>query len=149
MLNESRILRALYEDMDVSLTKTSPFKRFYDVTGSRGVVYQVCISDEPSCTCPDFQNRRSRCKHQIKCLTLHLGCSIGDEALYDSKYIDIQTILPTDQDLDVGECSICFSTIWFAHAWTCTQCSNSFHRRCIYNWKRMTCPLCRTHISRI
>ena len=37
--------------------------REYVVMGITGNVYNVTISNEPSCTCPDYTQRHNRCKH--------------------------------------------------------------------------------------
>ena len=82
--------------------------------GSRGIKYNVCISKEPKCTCPDFKERRGRCKHQILCLIKECGCTADDINLSDSKYIDIKNILSDDDELQPKldcECPICFETL--------------------------------------
>ena len=40
-----------------------PFERNYLIMGNSGNMYQVTISNEPKCTCPDYVNRSNRCKH--------------------------------------------------------------------------------------
>ena len=37
----------------------------FDMAGTTGNVYQVTISKVPKCTCPDWRNNRSQCKHII------------------------------------------------------------------------------------
>jgi hypothetical protein len=37
--------------------------RSYDVMGTTGNVYNVCINTSPTCTCPDYMSRHKRCKH--------------------------------------------------------------------------------------
>ena len=38
-------------------------KRVYLIMGSTGNVYSVVITNKPTCTCPDFKQRKKRCKH--------------------------------------------------------------------------------------
>lgn len=38
-------------------------ERSYDVMGTTGNVYNVCIKSVPTCTCPDYEKRHKRCKH--------------------------------------------------------------------------------------
>ena len=38
-------------------------KRIYLIMGSTGNVYSVVITNKPTCTCPDFKQRKKRCKH--------------------------------------------------------------------------------------
>lgn len=47
-------------DSDVDKKKLS--KKFI-IMGSTGNVYQVCIKNTPTCTCPDYKLRKKRCKH--------------------------------------------------------------------------------------
>jgi len=37
--------------------------RSYEVMGTTGNVYNVCIKTSPTCTCPDYVSRHRRCKH--------------------------------------------------------------------------------------
>lgn len=39
------------------------FKRSYEVMGTSGNAYTVCIETVPTCTCPDYATRHKRCKH--------------------------------------------------------------------------------------
>ena len=38
-------------------------ERSYEVMGTTGNVYNVCICTSPTCTCPDYTSRQRRCKH--------------------------------------------------------------------------------------
>lgn len=38
-------------------------ERTYEVMGTTGNVYNVCIKTSPICTCPDYTSRHKRCKH--------------------------------------------------------------------------------------
>ena len=40
-----------------------PYERNYLIMGNSGNTYTVTISNEPSCTCPDYTSRGNRCKH--------------------------------------------------------------------------------------
>jgi hypothetical protein len=39
------------------------YAKSFDVMGSTGNVYTVNISNNTSCSCPDYKQRKSRCKH--------------------------------------------------------------------------------------
>ena len=41
----------------------NPYERNYLIMGNSGNTYTVTISNEPSCTCPDFITRGNRCKY--------------------------------------------------------------------------------------
>lgn len=41
----------------------SEYKMIFDVMGSTGNLYTVAFSSKPTCTCPDFVRRKSKCKH--------------------------------------------------------------------------------------
>mgnify|MGYP000990748254 CR=1 FL=1 len=45
------------------LEASDDLKREYIVMGSTGNVYRVEISETPTCTCPDYVQRKCRCKH--------------------------------------------------------------------------------------
>lgn len=46
-----------------ALDEENKYERKYNVMGSTGNVYNICIKNKPSCTCPDHLTRRVRCKH--------------------------------------------------------------------------------------
>ena len=148
--NESRIIRALYEDMSVKLIHSSYYERYYEVIGSRGIKYNVRISEWPTCTCPDFRERKGRCKHQILCLIKECGCATDDINLNDSKYIEIKNILNDDDELQPKldyECPICFETLHDVKTnIQCIHCKNTYHKRCLNEWLRNqnSCPTCRS-----
>ena len=41
----------------------NPYEREYLIMGNSGNTYTVTISNDPSCTCPDYRTRGNRCKH--------------------------------------------------------------------------------------
>ena len=148
--NVSRIIRALYENMSVTLVGSSYYERYFDVIGSRGIKYHVRISKEPTCTCPDFIERKGRCKHQILCLIRECGCTTTDVNLHDSRYIDIENILNDSDQLQPKldcECPICFETLFDVETnIQCEHCKKIYHKRCMHEWLKTknTCPTCRS-----
>lgn len=46
-----------------SLPTTTADSKQYVVMGSTGNVYTVTIEPSPKCTCPDYKQRKNRCKH--------------------------------------------------------------------------------------
>ena len=50
----------------------------YVIMGSTGNVYDVTISNIPTCTCPDFTTRGNRCKH-IYFIMMKIMKVINDE----------------------------------------------------------------------
>lgn len=40
-----------------------PYERQYLIMGNSGNTYTVTISNQPTCTCPDYTTRGNRCKH--------------------------------------------------------------------------------------
>lgn len=61
--------------------------------------------------------------------------------------------LRADPDaIDAGDCSICLESTAGAKAWSCTACTQTFHRECIFEWvnaprSNRSCPLCRAHVG--
>ena len=64
-----RVCRALRQRMDHRENESGSFSVRNCESGSR---YTVDL-DQLSCTCPDFQYRRNRCKHQLWCLVWARG----------------------------------------------------------------------------
>ena len=54
------------------------------VLGTRGSTYVVKLTEEPTCSCPDFSTRGCRCKHIYFVLQRVLGC--GDRLAFQSKF---------------------------------------------------------------
>lgn len=48
-------------------------EELFDMAGTTGNVYQVTISKVPKCTCPDWRNNGSQCKHIIYVSSSHLS----------------------------------------------------------------------------
>jgi hypothetical protein len=70
--------------------------RTYDVLGSTGNVYQVQISQFPSCTCPDFE-RGNLCKHILFVYLRVLRCQPSSQIIIQKSLLqdELSTIFGT------------------------------------------------------
>jgi hypothetical protein len=69
----------------------------YGVMGSTGNVYTVTISNDITCTCPDYRQRKSRCKHAYFILIRIMGVNENDvdQKLYsDDEIINMFDNIP-------------------------------------------------------
>ena len=140
-----------------------------DLAGTTGNCYQVVITHSPTCTCPNFVNGNSHCKHIIYVLIKVL--KVTGDLQYQAAFLtsELREIfdkagpLPSDtvsaEDKDgkrkpvEGECPICVEDLdpkTEEIVWCHAACGNNLHRTCFDQWaasKRggvVTCPCCRT-----
>lgn len=62
--------------------------RLFDVMGASGRSYVVKICNRPECSCPDFTNRRKRCKHIYFVLIKIMG--VNKEQEDQSTFTNVQ-----------------------------------------------------------
>ena len=136
----------------------SPDVRHYVVRGSTGMMYEVCLGNVMSCTCPDYVNNFNRCKHQILCLINDFNIGIHHIVLHDTtSFIKLDDLFePASPCLQGDDCPICFEAITSQQAyWNCKTCKNQFHKLCIDRWfslsqisgRKSSCPMCRSEIE--
>lgn len=67
-----------------SIDRTTNMEKEYVIMGSTGNVYNVVIKNEPICTCPDYKQRKNRCKHIYFVLIKIMNVKEPDMELYDN-----------------------------------------------------------------
>ncbi|EXJ96499.1 hypothetical protein A1O1_01625 [Capronia coronata CBS 617.96] len=138
-----------------------------EIVGSTGNVYQVTVSREPVCTCPDSY-KGNECKHKVYALHTvlrapeHLQYQL---ALLTSELEDIFANAPplpgdvcSDTNLNGkrkpadGECPICYMDLDESHnrlVWCKAQCGHNMHKSCFDQWAatraggQVSCVYCR------
>lgn len=136
----------------------------FDVMGSRGIIYKVKLSGSPSCTCPDYETRHSRCKHILFILIRIFNVDDPYQEKFTTKeikkyiksYKDNISKLTIKYDdikqcIDVGakcvddDCAICLDQINNGEPYVyCKEyCGRCIHEDC-YNMviKKQTHPKC-------
>jgi len=152
MTNWARIQKALNENMSYSLESNDNDIYIFSVRGASGNTYTTEISEFPKCSCPDYVQRRTRCKHQVLCLIKEFGCSVTDTAL-EASHIELQKYHCTCE----SECCICMANISGNDIkWECNQCEKIIHFSCMQEWVTLgkkrdihpSCPMCRFNIEK-
>lgn len=65
-------------------------ERKYEVMGTTGNVYTVCIVNVPTCTCPDYMTRNKRCKHIYFVLTRIMKVKVAQEDIEEYSDDDLE-----------------------------------------------------------
>jgi hypothetical protein len=68
-------------------------ERKYEVMGTTGNVYTVCIKTSPECTCPDYTTRHKRCKHIYFVLSRIMGVSHDKEDIKEYSDDDLESMI--------------------------------------------------------
>jgi hypothetical protein len=70
-MSSPRELRSKTQDIKLLeiLDRTDYYTQSYLIKGTTGNTYIVSIKDEPTCTCPDFEHHKERCKHILYVLS--------------------------------------------------------------------------------
>lgn len=71
----------LIEAIDIN----KKLEKEYVIMGSTGNVYKVVINQKPSCNCPDYKKRNSRCKHIYFVLIRIMNVLDPDQEVYEKK----------------------------------------------------------------
>lgn len=61
--NDQRINRGKTQKIYLVNRNVNDTNATFDVMGTTGNIYSVKLSGSPTCTCPDFTQRKKRCKH--------------------------------------------------------------------------------------
>ncbi|KND90934.1 Mitogen-activated protein kinase kinase kinase 1 [Tolypocladium ophioglossoides CBS 100239] len=137
----------------------------FEMTGSTGNVYTVCIGEKPSCNCPHAM-KGNECKHVFYVLARVLQAPF--ELVYQKALLgsELRTIFAAAPGVNVsqdsgngkrkpveGECPICFCEFDTSSpesvVWCRAACGQNIHQECFETWARtktgqVTCPLCRS-----
>lgn len=139
----------------------------FRVIGSTGTKYSVTVSNETSCTCPDYMNRELPCKHIYFILgrVLRQPARIVDRGtgFADEEVLQIlqktgfyvpeparQAITTKRRSVDEQkECPICIDEISEKQdlIYCETSCGYNFHRSCFERCKTRCCPMCRAALK--
>ena len=139
----------------------------FNVMGSTGNIYEVQLNGKPTCSCPDHQQRQSRCKHLLFMLIKIFGVNdpykekftTGDIKKYLKQYKDniAKFTVKYDSinkcvDIDVGDkcleddCCICLDELNNGEKYIyCKQsCGRAVHVDCynIISKVNKNCPYC-------
>lgn len=146
----------------------------FRIIGSTGKTYDVSVSANTSCTCPDYKNRESPCKHIYFVLNKLLRCSdalwkkgtdfseiqlrevlSGVYRILDEKWV--QETLPkknhaVEPKVDTcQECPLCLEDFQVGEkmTWCNKQCGYVFHFACFSRCKNKLCPMCRAELNQV
>jgi hypothetical protein len=72
----------------------------YKVFGTKGTIYDVCISKKPTCTCMDYKLRKKRCKHIYFVLIRVMKVLNPDKLNYSENDLDLM-IKNIPKEIDV------------------------------------------------
>lgn len=155
-----------------TIEKKNNTSREYVVMGSTGNVYNVNITNNPTCTCPDYSIRYNRCKHIYFILLRVMKVNNPDKEKYtDSELInmfknipEITNILCVNENIknqylknknnkiqikDDDICPICLEDIQNGEIFEyCrAKCGKCVHKTCFDMWCKknpVKCLICRS-----
>lgn len=138
------------------------------MAGSTGNVYDVRITHQPTCTCPNFVKGNPQCKHIINVLVkvlkapAYLNYQLAFLTSELREIFDHAGPLPSETAADSekdgnrkpceGDCPICVEELGpegEAIVWCMAACGNNLHKSCFDQWAatkaggKVTCPYCR------
>ncbi|RDW91472.1 RING finger protein Znf1 [Coleophoma crateriformis] len=142
----------------------------FDIAGTTGNVYQVTISRQPSCTCPDAA-KGNQCKHiiyvmvnvlkapehlcyQLALLSTELAevfAQAPSTPQSSSQACPASTTTDGNRKPVEGDCPICVMEFEEGESivWCKAACGNNIHKQCFEQWARSKpgatlCVYCRT-----
>lgn len=143
--------------------------REYVIMGSTGNVYNVIITNDPTCTCPDHITRGNRCKHIYFVLIRIMKVKDPDKKKYTdidlqdmfSNIPEITNVLCVSQQIkekyshsknntitikDDDICPICLEDIQNGEEYDyCkAQCGKCVHKLCFSMWCKINPAICLT-----
>jgi len=146
----------------------------FDIAGTTGNIYQVTISKEPKCTCPDAANG-NQCKHIVYVLVNVLKAP--ENLSYQLAFLTSELAIifanvpitpqsssnsaPTSTDTGgsrkpiEGDCPVCVMAFDASGScsedilWCKAACGNNIHKQCFEQWAKskpgqVKCVYCRT-----
>ena len=141
-----------------------PFERVYVIMGHSGHVYNVTINNHPKCTCPDYVQRKNRCKHiyfvlmRIMNIDNYSDKSYTDEEL-EEMFLNIPPVAKNlmyegekpkeekevDQKFEKGDiCPICLDPLENGKDLDFCRfsCGKTIHKKCFSMWERTKGSIC-------
>lgn len=150
-----------------TLVVKNELEREYVIMGSTGNVYNVNITNKPTCTCPDYITRQNRCKHIYFVLIRIMKINNPDKKEYtsdDLKFMfnsipEITNILCVNKQIkdkytcsknnqvtikDDDICPICLEDIKNGEEYEfCkAQCGKCVHKLCFSMWCKINPAIC-------
>ena len=150
-----------------TIEKKDDLSREYVIMGSTGNVYNITITNNPTCTCPDYLTRSSRCKHIFFVLVRIMKVIDPDKKIYTDNDLnvmfnnipDITNLLCVDnitKDIysrskntcvtihEDDICPICLDDIQNGEDYEfCTaRCGKCVHKLCFTMWCKINPPNC-------
>ena len=141
-----------------------PYERNYLIMGNSGKTYTVTISNEPSCTCPDYTTRGNRCKHIYFVLIRIMNIYEYTEEYYTddelaqmflnipqvAKDLMYQGEKPTEQKevsqkFEKGDiCPICLDPLENGKEldYCKYSCGKTIHKKCFSMWEKSKGGIC-------
>ncbi|CAN8099919.1 unnamed protein product [Discula destructiva] len=144
----------------------------FEVSGSTGNIYNVCIARQPTCDCPHAR-AGNQCKHTLFVLKKVLRARedlVYQLALLSSELREIFAAAPPAPEKKTGagaedknrkalegDCPICFEEMEAgpgkeALVWCKAACGQNIHKQCFDMWAatkrqsgKVTCPYCRSN----
>lgn len=165
MLKNNRIERAKTQKIYLCNRNIDDTCAKFDVIGTSGNIYTVKLNGTPECTCPDFSQRKKRCKHIFFMLTKIFNITDPyKEKFSTSEIVELNNKYKTNiskfivnydskkECIDVGakclddDCAICLDSILNGTEYVYCQkiCGRCVHVDC-YNMiitKTKKCPYC-------
>jgi hypothetical protein len=140
-------------------------ERAYVIMGHSGHVYNVTITNYPSCTCPDYYLRGNRCKHIYFVLMRIMNITNAtDDSFSDEELIEMYRNIPpitqnlmykgeavevegkeVDQKFDAGDiCPICLDPLENGQELDFCRfsCGKTIHKKCFSMWEKSKGSIC-------
>lgn len=118
---------------------------------SKKIYTQYVSAIEQTCTCKDFEIRKTFCKHLLFLMSKILKIDIVPDhwyyEIYDSLWSSFFVDILMAEKRNSSDCAICFEEIKETdESIHCIfSCRNMFHEKCLLRWldKKDSCPCCR------
>ena len=142
----------------------NPLERNYIIMGNSGRTYQVTISNNPTCTCPDYMTRLNRCKHIFFVLIRIMKIENYSEEYYTDEeltqmFLNIPDVAKNlmytgekpqeqeevDQKFDKGDiCPICLDELENGKEldYCKYSCGKTIHKKCFSMWEKSKGGIC-------
>ena len=147
-----------------SLPPEEDYVRKYLIMGNSGHTYTVTISNKPYCTCPDYRNRKNRCKHIYFVLIRIMNIdNYTDRQYSDSELLEMFENIPhiarnlmyqgdnhseqkeVSQKFDKGDvCPICLDPLENGKDldYCKYSCGKTIHKKCFSMWEKSKGGIC-------
>jgi hypothetical protein len=147
-----------------SLPPEEDYERKYLIMGNSGHTYKVTITNKPYCTCPDYRNRRNRCKHIYFVLIRIMNIeNYTDREFSDEELSEMFENIPhiarhlmyqgdntaeqkeVSQKFDKGDvCPVCLNPLENGKEldYCKYSCGKTIHKKCFNMWEKSKGGIC-------